>query len=62
MVWDDNNDFGAHVRRVGYWTQLEHERMDAAFCTAMQRAGHAITAPSTYPGTRTPIAGYQRSE
>jgi len=60
MVWDDKNDFGARQRRTGYWTLLEHERMDAAFTAAMLQAGFALTAASTVAGTRAPIVGYRR--
>jgi hypothetical protein len=62
MVWnqDDNNDNDARQRRVGYWTQLEHERMDATFGKAMEAAGYSSTMPSTCFGTKAPIAGYQR--
>ena len=61
MTWnDENNDFGARQRRVSSWTQLQRERMNAAFLAAMQAAGYGLTAPSTVAGTRNPILGYQR--
>ena len=36
--------------------------LDTAFQTAMQAAGHALTEPSTRPGTRLPNAHYQRGD
>lgn len=60
MVWDDENDYGAKVKRVAFWTQLERQRMDAAFLAAMLQAGFALTAASTVAGTRKPIVGYRR--
>jgi len=54
MVWDDENDYGAKVKRVGFWTQLERQRMNAAFTAAMLQAGFALTAASTVAGTVSP--------
>jgi len=45
---------------MGFWTQLERQRMNAAFTAAMLQAGFALTAASTHPGTRKPVLGYRR--
>jgi hypothetical protein len=42
-----------------FWTRYDLVVMDAAFTAAMQAAGYEITAPSSRPGTRTPIVGYR---
>jgi hypothetical protein len=61
MAWD-RDDTDARQRRFGFWTTLEHQRMDAAFVAAMQCAGYTLTSPSTLPSTRAPISGYRRRD
>ena len=39
---------------------LDFEPMNERFARAMLAAGYEITSPSTLPGTRNPITGYQR--
>jgi predicted CoA-binding protein len=55
----------AELNRIGFWSQLDREEMDAQFRLAMTTAiecgaEHCATEPSTHFGTRAPIAGYQR--
>ena len=53
------------LKRVGYWSSIAREAMDAQFRLAMSAAvesglEHCATEPSTHFGTRAPIVGYQR--
>jgi hypothetical protein len=45
-----------------FWTRDDLVVMDAAFTAAMQAAGYTLTAPSSRPGTQTPIVGYRRMD
>jgi hypothetical protein len=53
------------LKRIGFWSSIAREAMDAQFRLAMTAAiecgaEHCTTSPSTHFGTRAPIAGYQR--
>jgi hypothetical protein len=55
----------AELNRVGYWTSIDREEMDARFRLAVTTAlesglEHCATEPSTRPGTKCPVANYQR--
>ena len=43
------------------WARDDLIAMNAAFVASMQRAGYAITEPSSRP-VRSPIAGYTRTD
>jgi hypothetical protein len=55
----------SELNRVGYWWTADRQAMDAQFRLAMTAAiecgaEHCATEPSTRPGTKCPIAGYER--
>jgi len=50
------------LERVGAWSLAEREKMDQQFVAAMLAAGYGTTTPSTHFGTRSPVAGYRRSD
>jgi hypothetical protein len=55
----------AELNRIGFWTAVDREAMDAQFRLAMTTAiecgaEHCATEPSTHPGTKCPVVGYQR--
>ena len=52
----------AVLAQEGVWEPVQLIEMDARFAAAMTRAGYEITAPSSRPGTRSPIAGYTRED
>jgi hypothetical protein len=53
--------YGEDLISRPYSTDQLHE-MQEQFVAAMTRVGYAITAPSTAPGTKAAIAGYQRPD
>jgi hypothetical protein len=59
------NPSQTEINRIGYWTEIDRQEMDAQFRLAMSAAIEAgaevcATSPSTHFGTRAPIAGHQR--
>jgi len=52
----------AVLAQQGIWEPAQLIEIGARFAAAMTRAGYEITAPSSRPGTRSPIAGYTRED
>jgi hypothetical protein len=64
-VYTSKQPSPAEFNRIGYWTAVDREEMDAQFRLALTAAiecgaEHCTTSPSTHFGTRAPVTGYQR--